>query len=289
MSYTIITDSAANLTDEFIEQHDLDIISLMFRVDDQEFYSYQKGVKTNNKKYYDMLREGKVITTALISYKTCSDMFEKALSQGNDVFYIGFSSGLSGSYNVSCLVADELREKYPDRKIYAIDSLCASLGQGLLVYYALKKQQEGMEIDELYKWIEDFKFNICHWFSVDDLMFLKRGGRISSTTAIAGTILGIKPVLHVDNAGKLVNVSKVRGRKAALEAVVKEAEKTIIDPQDQVIFISHGDCIDDANYVADLVRKRLGIDDIMINYVDPVIGAHSGPGTIALFFVGKTR
>ncbi len=289
MSYTIITDSGANLTDELIDQYNLGIISLMFRVDDQEFYSYQRGIKTNHKKYYDMLREGKVITTTLISYKTCYDIFEKALSQGNDVFYIGFSSGLSGSYNVSCLVADELREKYPERKIYTIDSLCASLGQGLLVYYAIQKQNEGMEIEALYNWIEDFKFNICHWFSVDDLMFLKRGGRISSTTAIAGTILGIKPILHVDNAGKLINVSKVRGRKSALEAIVKEAEKTIINPEEQIIFISHGDCIDDANYVAELAKKKLGCKDVVINYVDPVIGSHSGPGTIAIFFVGKTR
>ena len=182
-----------------------------------------------------------------------------------------------------------LSEEYPDRKIVTFDSLCASMGEGLLVYHAAKMKEEGKSLDEILSWLSDNKLNLCHWFTVDDLFFLKRGGRISATTAILGSALNIKPVLHVDDNGKLVSVSKARGRKQSLNALVSKMEETAIEPQKQIVFISHGDCIEDAEFVADRIREKFGDIEIVINYIDPVIGAHSGPGTLALFFIGTQR
>ena len=187
------------------------------------------------------------------------------------------------------MAADELREKYPDRKIYTVDTLCASLGQGLLVWMAAKERAAGKTIDEVRDWAVGHKMSICHQFTVDDLHFLKRGGRISSTTAFVGSMLQIKPVLHVDNDGKLMTVAKARGRRAALKALVDRMEQTAIDLRDQTVFISHGDCLEDAQLVAQLVKDRFGVKDVYMNYVGPVIGAHAGPGVLALFYVGVER
>ncbi|MCF6466723.1 DegV family protein [Clostridium sp. Cult2] len=289
MGYKIITDSSANLTEEMIEQYHIDIIPLVFRIGEEEFYSYIKGEKTDIKQFYDRMRQGEVITTSLISMEKCQDVFESNLKEGKDILYISFSSALSGTYNAALMVAKNLEKEYPERKIYVVDSLAASMGQGLLVYYCAEQKRSGKSIDEVKDWLIENRLHLCHWFTVDDLFHLKRGGRISGTTALVGTVLGVKPVLHVDNEGRLVPVSKVRTRKKSLIALVDEMEKTCINPTEQIVFISHGDSIDDALYVEKLVRERLNVKDVKINYVDPVIGAHSGPGTIALFYIGKTR
>jgi len=289
MSYEIVTDSSANLTDEMIDEFGIHIISLIFRVGEKEFHSYSKDERTDNKKFYEMMRNGETISTASIDLALCRKIFENILKQGKDVLYIGFSSALSGSYNAGALVARELQKEYPERKIYAVDSLAASMGQGLLVYNGGEQKRQGKSIDEVREWLLNNRLNLCHWFTVDDLVYLRRGGRISPTTAFVGTALGIKPIMHVDNEGRLVPVGKVRGRHKSLEALEKEMEATCINPTEQIIFISHGDCIVDAQYLEKLVRVKLKVKDVIINYVDPVIGAHSGPGTIALFFLGTKR
>jgi DegV family protein with EDD domain len=289
MSYQIVTDSSANLTDEIITQFGLEIISLIFRVGDKEYYSYTKGEVTNIKQYYEMMRQGDTITTAQVSIDPCREAFESILKQGNDVLYIGFSSALSGTFSVADMVARELQEEYPERKMYSVDTLAASMGEGLLVYHAAMQKLAGKTIDEVRDWLINNRLNLCHWFTVDDLVYLKRGGRISATTALLGTIMGIKPIMHVDDEGRLVPTGKIRGRRQSLEELVKQMQNTCINPAEQMIFITHGDCIDDAQYVEKLVRERLNVKDVKINYVDPVIGAHSGPGTIALFFIGSKR
>jgi len=289
MGYEIVTDSSADLTDELIEQYGIHIVSLSFRVGGEEFPCYVQGEKTDYKQFYDRMRKGETVDTSLIDMSTCRDIFEGILKRGNDVLYIGFSSALSGSYNAGTMVAESLRDAYPERKIVTIDSLSASMGEGLLVYHVAEQRRSGKSIDEVSEWLIANRLHLCHWFTVDDLFHLKRGGRISAATALVGTVLGVKPVLHVDDEGKLVAVGKVRGRRRSLEALVDEMEKTCANPTEQVVFISHGDCIEDAQYVERLVRERLNVKDVQINYVDPVIGAHSGPGTVALFFLGTAR
>jgi len=289
MSFVLMTDSSANLTTDIIEKFGIEIIPLTFIVNDAEYTSYRKGENIDIKQFYDMMRNKEHIKTSLITPEVFITEFEKFLKQGQDVLYIGFSSGLSGTFQSSVIAADTLSEKYPDRKIIVWDSLCASLGQGLIVYYAVKMKEEGKTMDEILSWLDENRLKLCHWFTVDDLFFLKRGGRISATTAILGSALNIKPVLHVDNNGKLVSVSKARGRKQAINKLIAKLDETAIEPEKQAIFISHGDCIEDAEYIAKTVKEKYGVKDIVINYIDPVIGAHSGPGTLALFFIGTER
>ena len=218
-----------------------------------------------------------------------TDYFEEVLKHGRDVLYIAFSSGLSGSCNSAKVAAQELQAKYPDNRVEVVDSLCASLGQGLYVYHAVQEKKKGKSIDQVIQWLEENKLNLCHWFTVDDLNHLKRGGRVSPATAFFGTMLNIKPVLHVDDEGHLIPMGKVRGRKASLDALVDHMAQTAINPKEQVIFISHGDSEADAKYVADQVRAKFKSKEIYINPIGPVIGAHSGPGTMALFFLGSKR
>ena len=212
------------------------------------------------------------------------------LEQGRDILYLGFSSGLSGTFEATELLMKQLAGEFPDRKLYAVDTLAASGGQGLLVWHAVQRARAGSSIDEVRDWVEANKLHLAHWFTVDDLMFLFRGGRVSRTSAWAGTMLNIKPVMHVDDEGRLIPMSKVRGRKKSLNALVDHMEKTAIAPiGEQMVFITHGDCLEDAEYVADQVKSRFGVKEVVINYVDPVIGAHSGPGTMALFFLANER
>ena len=218
-------------------------------------------------------------------------MLEPLLQAGKDVLILAFSSGLSMTYNASSMAVEELRDKYPDRKLYTVDTLCASLGQGLLVWLAAREREKGKSIEEVRDWVVSHKLNICHQFTVDDLHFLKRGGRISATTAVVGSMLQIKPVLHVDDEGHLIPLSKVRGRKKSLQALVDSMEELqgSYTGKNEIVFISHGDCIEDAEYVRSLVEKKFGIRTFLINHVGPVIGSHSGPGTVALFFLGDHR
>ncbi len=290
MAFAIVTDSSSNLTEELIDELDLHILPLTFMVDGQEFQSYLKGEKTDLSQFYTMMREGKVITTSLPNLKASRELIEGLLKEGQDVLYLGFSSGLSGTYQAIELILAELADQYPDRTVMGVDTLAASMGEGLLVYYAARKRNEGASIQEVRDWVEEHKLHLAHWFTVDDLMFLFRGGRVSRTSAWAGTLLNIKPVMHVDDEGHLSPLEKVRGRKKSLKALVDHMEQTANTPvAEQTVFISHGDCLEDAQYVADLVRERFGVTDIVINYVDPVIGAHSGPGTMALFFLASER
>lgn len=237
------------------------------------------------------MRNGEMPTTMASNPESIRKSFTQNIADGYDILHISFSSGLSSSYSNTAVTAKEMESEYPDSRIVVIDSLCASLGQGLLVYYACKKKEEGATLEETAAYVEALKLHICHQFTVDDLFHLHRGGRVSKATAILGTIANIKPVLHVDDEGHLINISKIRGRKRSLAALVDNMEKTIGDYKDknQVVFISHGDCLEDAEYVKQLVEERFGIHEFLINYVGCTIGAHSGPGTVALFYLGETR
>ncbi|MBQ8140429.1 MAG: DegV family protein [Clostridia bacterium] len=284
--YVIITDSSADIASDILSDGDLKIVQLDVLVEGE---APKPNCDVDAKDFYSKLRSKKTATTSAVSIDAFAAVMEEYLAQGLDVLYLGFSSGLSGTYNAGFVAAKELSEKYPERKILTVDTLAASLGEGLLVYYAVKMKNEGSDIESVCKFIEDNKLKLCHWFTVDDLFFLKRGGRVSATTAIVGSMLSIKPVMHVDNAGKLINVAKARGRKASIDALFDRMKATAIEPENQVVYISHGDCIEDAEYLANRIKNELKVKEIKIGYVGAVIGAHSGPGTLALFFLGTER
>lgn len=284
--FVIITDSASDLSPERAKEYGVSLIPLTVTVEGSDPVP---DTEADKKELYAELRAKKSATTSAINYEAALEAIGAEVGAGNDVLYIGFSSGLSSTASTGILVCKELSEQYPDRKVYGVDSLCASLGEGLLVYLAAKKRDSGASIEEVRDYVEDTKLHLCHWFTVDDLFFLKRGGRVSAATAVVGSMLSIKPVMHVDNEGHLINVGKARGRKASLEALVNKMAETAIDPALQTVFICHGDCIEDAEYTANLIRERLGVKDIMIDYTGAVIGSHSGPGTLAIFFLGTHR
>lgn len=289
--YVIVTDSSADLSAELVEQLELSILPLAFILKGKTYRDYPDRREMPIGAIYTSLREGEMVTTAAINVAEYQAHLEPILAAGKDVLVLAFSSGLSTTCNSARIAAQELSEAYPERKILVVDTLCASLGQGLLVWYAARMRQSGKSIEEVRDWAEANKLHLCHWFTVDDLHFLKRGGRVSAATAVVGTMLQIKPVLHVDNEGHLINMAKARGRKAALKALVDHMEQTAIDPAGQTVFISHGDCLEDAQFVAQEVSQRFGIplERIVLNEIGPVIGAHAGPGTVALFFLGKER
>lgn len=290
MGFEIVTDSSCNLTEDMIDDFGLHILPLTFMIDGEQYQSYLKGEKTDLKQFYTMMREGKVITTSLPNLADSEKLFRDLLESAQDILYLGFSSGLSGTYEAIDLLLKDLRNEFPARTIRSIETLGASGGQGLLVYYAVHKKRAGLGINEVADWVKENRLNLAHWFTVDDLMFLFRGGRVSKTSAWAGTMLNIKPVLHVDDEGHLIPMEKVRGRKKSLNALVDHMKKSALAPvSEQVVFITHGDCVEDAEYIAGKVREEFGVSEIHINYVDPVIGAHSGPGTLALFFLADKR
>ena len=287
--FVLMTDSSADLNQEMVQELGVTVLPLSFTIQGKTYRNYPDNREMDLPLFYDMLRAGELATTSAVNVAEYTQAVEPILQEGKDVLILAFSSGLSSTYQASVLAAGELREKYPDRKIYTVDTLCASLGQGLLVYLAAQEQRKGKSIEEVRDWAEETKLNLCHQFTVDDLHFLKRGGRISATTAVVGSMLQIKPVLHVDNEGHLINIGKARGRQASLKALVDKMEKTVTEEGRKTVFISHGDCRKDAVTVADMVRERFGTQDIRINFVGPVIGAHSGPGTLALFYLGTER
>lgn len=289
MSFAIITDSAANLTNQLIDKNEIGIVSLEFLVEAKPYRSYIKGEKNDLKQFYDMMRSKEHITTSAVNQQTWMDGIEPALKAGKDALVIAFSSGLSVTAQQAKMACEALQEKYPERKVRCVDSLCAAMGQGMFVMYAVQKRDEGMDVDETAKWLEENKLKMAHWFTVETLTYLKRGGRVSGATAVIGNLMSIKPVMHVDDAGKLIAVHKVRGRKASLDALVEHMQQTAIEPEKQVIYISHGDCIEDAEYVAQQCREKMHVKDVIINILDPVIGAHAGPGTMALFFMATER
>lgn len=285
-SFVIGTCSTSDLPKSYIEQHELLILKFSYMIEHKEYKDGDMDTKT----FFDLERDGKLPTTSQLNPADIIPDFDRILSSGKDLLYIAFSSGLSGSYNNLNLVAQDMRSKYPDRKIVVIDSLCASLGQGLLVDYAVKMRDEGKSIDEVAMWVETNKLGLNHWFTVDSLSHLRRGGRVTGAAAFVGSLLHIKPVLNVDYEGHLIPREKEQGRKRALKCLLEKMEEYIYKPEGQSIFISHGDDIDAAEKLASMVKNRFPeIGEIMINPLGAVVGAHAGPGTIALFFMGKSR
>ena len=289
MDYVIITETTADLPLSLIKELDVRVLPLGYVVDGKEYGDEPSENDLMIKGFYRMLKEGKHSSTSQINSAVFEEVFEEYFESGKDILYLAFSGALSGTVQQARIAADELKDKFPDRKIVIVDTLCASLGEGLLVYYTAKKRDSGASLTEAADYAETLKHKICHWFTVDDLMYLKRGGRIPATTAILGTVMQIKPVMHMDNEGHLANVTKARGRKASLIALAEKALTTSTDLPSQTMFICHGDCYDDAKFVADYIRERSAVKDIIINYVGPVIGAHTGPGVISVFFVGTHR
>ena len=287
--FVILTDSSADLGEEMVRKLDVQVVPLGFVLDGQAYHDYPDNRDMDPHAFYERLRKGDAATTNAVNTAQYTEALEPLLQAGRDVLVLASSPGLSATYQSSVIAVEELRAKYPERKLYTVDTLCASLGRGLLVWYAAQLRERGRSIKEVQDWVEEHKLNLCHQFTVDDLYFLKRGGRVSAATALVGSMLHIKPVLHVDSEGHLINIGKVRGRQASLKALVDRMEETAIDPGSLTVFISHGDCLEDAQAVAEMVKKRFGVDEVYINYVGPVIGAHSGPGTVALFYIGTER
>lgn len=287
--YVIFSDSSMDVAPEVYTKWGVRCVSLNYRFQGEEVEYADGDGQLAPADFYNKMRAGGVAKTSAVNTERFTEVFEPILAEGQDLLYLGFSSGLSNTYNAGRVALEQLREKYPERKIYHVDTLAASAGQGLLVYLTVLKKREGASIEEAAAWAEENRLHLCHWFTVDDLVYLKRGGRVSATAAFVGNILGIKPVLHVDNEGHLINMQKARGRRNALSAMAEKYRQTALYPASGHVFISHGDCRDDAVLLADMLRERCGVEVELITMIGPVIGAHSGPGTLALFFLGSER
>lgn len=286
MAYRIITDTCCDFPEKMYGKLDLTLVRLSVTYKGKTVNTYSEEWL---KDMFNGLRGGATATTAAANPTEWAAAIEPVLAAGEDALVLAFSSGLSTTYQSAVIAADELTEKYPGRKVNVVDTLCASLGQGLLVWYACKKRDAGMSLEDLTAWCEEKKMNLCHWVTVDDLMYLKRGGRISAATAVMGTMLQIKPIIHMDNEGHLINVGKARGRKGAIETLAKKMGELGLPGENETVFICHGDCMEDAEYLAKLVKEQYGVKHVLPYYVGAVIGSHSGPGTLALFFLGKNR
>ena len=284
--YVITVNSTVDLPKEWLEERHVPVIPLKYTIDG-ETYTDMEGLSA--KEFFDKLREGKMSTTSQVNPEEAADMLEPFLKEGKDILHLGFSSGLSGTLNSMKIAGEMLQEKYPEAKVIVIDTLCACLGEALLLYKALQQKEKGMNIDELAQWVEENKLHICHNVTVDDLHHLQRGGRISKTTAVLGTLVQIKPIIHMDDNGKLQVIGKERGRKKSLHKIVDMAVEQSKGWDNDIIMITHGDCIKDAEYVAKLVREKMGIDNILINNIGTVIGSHTGPGVVAVFCMGNKR
>ena len=286
MSFTILTDTSCNLPQQLVDDYRLSMIPLRYFLDGEEHTSYTDGKQADFQAFYTAMRDGKVVTTTLASQADAAEVAQACAERGEDLLYLGFSSGISGTYGACSAAIAEIAAQHPERKMYSVDTRAASAGQGLLITYVARMRDKGKTIEECRDWAEEHRLNICHWFTVDDLMFLKRGGRVSAVSAVFGTALAIKPVMHMDDDGTLKVVSKARGRKKAIAALANHFGNSLatMDPADQTVYISHGDCLEDAEELAEILKERYGIKDPLITYVDPVIGAHSGPGTLALFY-----
>lgn len=286
MSYRIITDTCCDFPMEMYRELDLEVVSLSVLYKGQEITQYTEQWL---KDLFNGLRNGETATTSAVNPNGWTDVIEPVLQAGQDALVLSFSSGLSTTYQSAMIAADNLREKYPERTICVVDTLCASLGQGLLVWYACQKRDAGMSLTDLAAWCEDAKMHLCHWVIADDLMYLKRGGRVSATTAVAGTLLQIKPLIHMNDEGKLINVGKIRGRKAAISQLCKKVGELGIPSENDTIFICHGDCIEDAQLLESMLKETYGTKKVFIYYIGAVIGSHAGPGTMAVFFLGEHR
>ena len=286
MNFCITTDSGADLPLSYCQTHDITVLPLAFTIEGQ---TYHGSGAMDDKVFYDKLRAGALPTTSAANPEDTAALFRTFAGQGKDLLHVAFSSGLSSTSDAAQIAAQMVMEEYPQRKIIVVDSLCASMGQGFLVHQAVKLRDAGETLEDTARKVTDLRLNVVHNFTVDDLGHLHRGGRVSTATAVVGSLMGIKPLLHVDDEGHLTSVGKVRGRKASIQALADRMEEQMKGFDNPEVFISHGDCPEDAQTLADMVRTRFGIDTIMIGYIGPVIGTHSGPGTLALFFFGSPR
>lgn len=286
--FIIATDTTSDLPKDFLENYNIPELNLYYAFGDEV---YGKDKKLSDKDFYNRMRNGELPTTMAITPEEAIDTFTKYAKDGKDILYIAFSSALSSTYNNACIAANEVMEAYPETKIIVVDSLSASLGEGLMVYRACQLRNEGRSIDEVAEYLNEHATNFVHLFTVDDLHHLHRGGRVSKATAVIGTLASIKPILHVDDNGKLVSLSKTRGRKKSISELFDLMKKLIgkYEYETDKVFISHGDCLEEAEFLADMIRQEYPHFEIMINYVSPTIGAHAGPGVIALFFMGDSR
>ena len=287
--YVIMTDSCCDLTDQMARDLELEVLPLTMHMDGQDYPNDLAGTAISNQEFYKRIRAGKLATTSAVNVGQFQDAMRRVLESGRDIVCVCFSSALSTTYQSAVIAAEDLRAEFPEAEIHVVDSLSASLGQGLLLYLAVEQKRKGLTAAELTKWVEDNRLTVCHWFTVDDLNFLKRGGRVSATTALLGTMLSIKPIMHTSDEGKLVPVSKARGRKAAIAALLDKIEALGIHPEKQTMFICHADCEEDAKAVAQTIQDRFGTPTVHINYIGPVIGSHTGPNTMGIFFVGTQR
>ena len=284
--FVITVNSTVDLPREWVEERNVPVIPLKYTIDGQ---TYTDMYGLSGKEFFEKLREGKMSVTSQVNPDEAKEAFEPFLKEGKDILHLGFSSGLSGTYNSMRIAGEELSEEYPEAKVIVIDSLCACLGEGLLLYKALQLKEAGKSIDEVALWVEENKLHICHNVTVDDLNHLHRGGRVSKATAVLGTMVQIKPIIHMDNEGKLQVIAKERGRKKSLNKIVDMAVEQSKGWENDMVMITHGDCIEDAEYVAGLVREKMGVSQILINNIGTVIGSHTGPGVVAVFCMGDHR
>ena len=287
--YVLMTDSCCDLTDSMARELELEVLPLTMHMDGQNYPNDLAGTAISNEEFYKRIRAGKLATTSAANVGQFQDAMRKVLERGKDIVCVCFSSALSTTYQSAVIAANDLRSEFPEAEIHVVDSLSASLGEGLLLYLAVQQKRAGLSAAELAAWVEENRRSICHWFTVDDLNFLKRGGRVSATTAFVGTMLSIKPIMHTSDEGKLVPVGKARGRKAAPKALLDSSERLAIRPEEQTIFICHADCEEEARAVARQIKDRFGTKTVHINYIGPVIGSHTGPNTVGIFFIGTKR
>ena len=286
--YWIVTDSTIDMPKRYVDsQEHFRVLNMSYTMDGVSYVP--DGTDENSREIYRQLRAGKNIVTAQVNSESWREAFEEILAGGNDLLVIAFSSGLSGTCQAVFTAAEEAREKYPDRKLEVIDSLCASAGEGLLVDYALRNRDKGMSLEENAAWVRENVQNIIHWFTVDDLMFLMRGGRVGAVSAYIGSLVKIKPILHVNEEGKLIPREKVQGRRKSIRALADKVKQNIVHPEGQLVLISHGDCEAEAQSLADMIKAELPVAEVRLSYIGPIVGAHSGPGTLAVFFMGKGR
>lgn len=284
--YIVTVNSTVDVPKEWLKERNVPFVPLKYTIDGE---TYQDMMGLSSKDFFDKLREGKMSVTSQVNPEEAKEALEPFLKEGKDILHLAFSSGLSGTCGSMQIAAAELKEKYPDREIIVVDTLCACMGEALLLYYVLKRKSEGMTVKEAADWAEEHKLNICHNVTIDDLYHLQRGGRVSKTAAVFGSMVQIKPMIHMDNEGKLQVIGKERGRKKSLQKIVERATEQYKGWENDLIMITHGDCIEDAEYVAELVRKKMGIGNILINNIGTVIGSHTGPGVVAVFCMGSER
>ncbi len=287
--YVLMTDSSCDLSAEMIEEMGLIVLPLTFHIGEESYYNYPDWRELSPEHFYEKIRAGALVSTSAVNMEAFRSAMQRELDSGKDIFYLGFSSALSGTYQSACMAAEELRPLYPQQNIVTIDSRSASLGQGLLLYLLWQQKKKGLSLQELAEYAEAEKPHICHWFTVDDLHHLARGGRLSATGATIGSILSIKPVLHTDDAGCLIPMSKARHRRNALQALLDRMKNAIIEPETQTCFICHSNCLEDAELMARRMKDEIGVKEVIINWIGPVIGAHTGERTLGIFYRGTSR